>query len=85
MMMGQRLNQEKTLIFFSHNTSQERKDEIMRLSGIRATQRYDKYLGFPTLIGKSRTQAFKSIKDRVGGDSVIGSSNSCRKQAKRFF
>ena len=37
----------------------------MRLSGIPTAQRYDKYLGLPTLVGKSRTQAFKSIKDKV--------------------
>jgi hypothetical protein len=35
------------------------------LSGILATQKYDKYLGLPTLVGKSRKQTFKSIKDRV--------------------
>jgi hypothetical protein len=35
------------------------------LSGIPATQRYDKYLGLPTLVGKSRKPAFKNIKDRV--------------------
>jgi hypothetical protein len=28
-------------------------------------QRYDKYLGLLALVGKSRKQAFKSIKDRV--------------------
>jgi hypothetical protein len=62
---GQKLNKEKTSLFFSRNTSPEKKQEIIQLSGFQATQRYDKYLGLPTLIGKSRSQAFKSIKDRV--------------------
>jgi hypothetical protein len=59
---GQRLNQAKTSIFFSRNTSDVAKQEIIRLSGIPSTQRYDKYLGLPALVGKSRRQAFKSIK-----------------------
>ena len=28
-------------------------------------QKYEKYLGLPTLVGKSRSKAFKNIKDRV--------------------
>ena len=61
----QRLNQAKTSIFFSHNTPAAVQEEILRLSGIPSTQRYDKYLGLPALVGKSRRQAFKSIKERV--------------------
>jgi hypothetical protein len=38
---------------------------ILQLSGIPATQRFDKYLGLPTLVGKSRTREFQSIKDSM--------------------
>ena len=62
---GQKLNKAKTSIFFNRNTSIEKREEITRLSGIQATNRYEKYLGLPTLVGKSRSRAFKSIKDRV--------------------
>jgi hypothetical protein len=62
---GQKLNKEKTSIFFSRNTSEEKKDEISRLSGLSATQCYEKYLGLPTMVGRSKYKAFKSIKDRV--------------------
>jgi hypothetical protein len=65
MASGQWLNQDKTSIFFSRNTPDDLKSEILRLSRILATQRYYKYLGLPSLVGKSRKQAFKSIKDRV--------------------
>lgn len=47
------------------NTSVEKKQEITLLSGLQVTQSYDKYLGLPTLVGKSHTQAFSGIKDRV--------------------
>jgi hypothetical protein len=59
------LNRDKTSIFFSHNTSHDNKEFILRLLGVLATQRYDKYLGLPALVGKSRIQEFQSIKDRV--------------------
>jgi hypothetical protein len=62
---GQKLNKDKTSLFFSRNTREERKREISQLSGLQFTRSYDKYLGLPTFIGKSRVQAFKEIKDRV--------------------
>jgi hypothetical protein len=62
---GQKLNKDKTSIFFSRNTSAKRREEITRLSGLQAMEKYEKYLGLPTLVGKSRTKAFKSIQDRV--------------------
>jgi hypothetical protein len=46
-------------------SSPKGRKEILRLSGLQAMQRYDKYLGLPTLIGKSRSYAFKIIKDKV--------------------
>jgi hypothetical protein len=62
---GQKLNQDKTSIFFSRNTSREKREEIVRLSGLKAIDRFEKYLGLPTLVGKSRSKEFKSIQDRV--------------------
>jgi hypothetical protein len=62
---GQLLNREKTSIFFSRNTCEEVKEVILRIAGIPATQRYDKYLGLPALVGKSRIREFQSIKERV--------------------
>jgi hypothetical protein len=62
---GQRLNKEKTSLFFSRNTPEAIKQEIIALSGIPSTQRYDHYLGLPTIIGRSKMKAFASIKDRV--------------------
>jgi hypothetical protein len=62
---GQRLNQAKTSIFFSRNTTTAIKEEILREAGLPSSQRYDTYLGLPALVGKSRNQTFKSIKERV--------------------
>jgi hypothetical protein len=62
---GQMLNRDKTSIFFSRNTCNSVKENILRLAGVPTTQQYDKYLGLPALVGKSRIREFQSIKDRV--------------------
>jgi hypothetical protein len=62
---GQRLNNNKTDIFFSKNTSMVDREKIVEIAGIPATQRYDSYLGLPALVGRSRVAAFRSIKERI--------------------
>jgi ADP-heptose:LPS heptosyltransferase len=62
---GHKLNFQKTIIFFSRNTSVEKRQEILQLSRLLEATRYDTYLGLPSLIGKSKMQAFTSIKSRV--------------------
>jgi hypothetical protein len=63
--LGQKLNMSKTSIFFSRNTSQRRRSEILELSGLLEAHRIDTYLGLPTFVGKSRTQNFKDIIEKV--------------------
>jgi hypothetical protein len=62
---GQRLNASKTAIFFSRNTTEVIKEQILEVAGIPSSQRYDKYLGLLALVGKSRMKEFKGIRDRV--------------------
>jgi ribonuclease HI len=62
---GQKMNNDKTSVFFSKNTSLEERSRILELAAIPNTQRYDTYLGLPALVGKSRTTAFRSIIERV--------------------
>jgi hypothetical protein len=62
---GQRLNKEKTSLFFSRNTDQRVREKIIKLAGVPESQRYDTYLGLPALVGKSRIREFQGIKDRV--------------------
>jgi hypothetical protein len=62
---GQKLNRGKTSIFFSKNTRREAKDHIISIAGINSTRRYEKYLGLPTLVGRSRVEAFMGIKARI--------------------
>jgi hypothetical protein len=62
---GQRLNNEKTSVFFSRNTSLEAKERILSILGVPDSQCFDTYLGLPALIGKSRTREFQSLVERV--------------------
>ncbi|XP_042939394.1 uncharacterized protein LOC122274419 [Carya illinoinensis] len=63
--MSKQLNKAKTSIFFSSNTKKATKDYILTLAGTCSTSSYEKYLGLPTLIGRSRHAAFKGILDRM--------------------
>jgi hypothetical protein len=62
---GQRLNSNKTTLFFSKNATMEDKERLGEIAGIPSSQCYDKYLGLPALVGKSRTAAFRSIIDHI--------------------
>ena len=61
----QRLNRDKTTVFFSRNTSMVAQDIILNLTGVLSSQRYYKYLGLPALVGKSHVREFQHIIDRV--------------------
>ena len=50
---GQQLNRDKTLIFFSRNTSPDIQHEIKTLFGTKVIQQHEKYLGLPSLVRKN--------------------------------
>ncbi|KAF5474944.1 hypothetical protein F2P56_006796 [Juglans regia] len=60
-----RFNKDKISIFFSKNTRAKVKDLIIQVAGVKSTQPNEKYLGLPTLVGRSRSKGFKNILDRV--------------------
>ena len=62
---GQKINTDKSSIFFSLNTSQELKDEIINILGPMQDLSYTKYLGLPSIIGKSKKLVFVEIKEKV--------------------
>ncbi|XP_042974784.1 uncharacterized protein LOC122306423 [Carya illinoinensis] len=62
---GQCINKEKTSMVFSKNVKDDLKRDIMQLWGGSFTQQYEKYLGLPPMVGRSKKQAFSDIKKRV--------------------
>lgn len=55
---GKSVNIKKTTMIFSQNIGREVKNDIMAQWGCRATQHYEKYLGLPPIVGRSRMRAF---------------------------
>ena len=62
---GQKMNSNKTNIFFSKKTFAADKEQIQRTARIPTIQRYDTYMGLPALVGRSWMGAFKRITERV--------------------
>lgn len=62
---GQKLNSSKTALFSSSNTGMDFQELICSNVGIAATASYEKYLGLPALVGRSKIRTFASIENRV--------------------
>jgi len=58
---GQQLNAAKTSIFFRKNTRAELRSFIRTSAGISVTSCFEKYLGLPALVGRSKTHTFVGI------------------------
>ena len=48
---GQCINLEKSSVFFSSNTPSDQKDWIKESLGVKEVDRFESYLGLPTLVG----------------------------------
>lgn len=62
---GQVLNKEKFAIFFSSNTGLIDKILIREAGGAVMEGSYEKYLGLPLVVGRSKYQTFRGVKERV--------------------
>lgn len=63
---GQKLNKEKTSLYFNKNTSRETQEQVKTLIGAQIIHYHEKYLGPPPLVGREKMRAFNRIKDQVG-------------------
>ena len=62
---GQKINREKTSLFFSKSTDEETRQEIKGVLGVQEIKFYEKYLGLPSLVGRGKKASFSYIKERV--------------------
>jgi hypothetical protein len=62
---GQRLNEDKTGLFFSNNTNEVTRSSIQRVFGAPRNSNISKYLGLPSLVGRDKRRVFEDIKTRV--------------------
>ncbi|KAA3478112.1 reverse transcriptase [Gossypium australe] len=61
---GQRVNYDKSLIFFGANVGNKIKEEITTLLGVRMAPSPEKYLGLPMMVGRRKMWAFNTFIDR---------------------
>ncbi|KAG8496872.1 hypothetical protein CXB51_008016 [Gossypium anomalum] len=61
---GQRVNFDKSLIYFGANMEANIKESIVNLLGVREASNPEKYLGLPMMIGRKKNWAFADFVDR---------------------
>lgn len=62
---GQRITLEKSELSFSSNLPIVVRREISERLRVKEVAKHEKYLGLPTLIGRSKKAIFEGIKDRM--------------------
>jgi len=62
---GQKVNYDKYHIIFSKHVSDEIKNDILQILNMKEVDRFTKYLGMPTHLGRSKRQIFDFIQDRI--------------------
>lgn len=62
---GQVINLEKSTMTFSPGTSQDDREAIQQVLGIQVVPQFEKYLGMPAVVGRSKKEVFNFVKDRV--------------------
>ena len=62
---GQKANRNKTTFFFSESVNEASRQIIKDILGVREEHHYEEYLGFPSLIGRSKKASFNYIEERV--------------------
>ena len=55
---GQQINRDKTTLFFSKSTTASKQTELLQLLGVPAVKEYEKYLGLPSFVGRSRREFY---------------------------
>ena len=62
---GQSINLEKSSSYFNSNTSDKQKGLILEVLGVKKVDRFETYLGLPTLIGRAKYHTFSFLKDKI--------------------
>ncbi|CAJ2674072.1 unnamed protein product [Trifolium pratense] len=79
---GQAISLPKSEIFCSRNVSQVVQNSITNILGVQAVLGTGKYLGLPSMVGRSKKQTFNYIKDRVWR-KINSWSSKCLSKAGR--
>jgi hypothetical protein len=64
---GQKVNLTKSSIYFGEGLENEEKERLKEIIGINCEGISKKYLGLPTVVGRSKEGAFKHIREKSQG------------------
>lgn len=56
---------DKSEIFFNKCVNHHLKQEIVEILGVKEVDIHEKYLGLPTIVGRSKKAIFSCLKDRI--------------------
>ncbi|KAA3465545.1 reverse transcriptase [Gossypium australe] len=62
---GQRVNFDKSTVFFSKNTSEIERNLVVRILGVRCLTDPERYLGLLNMVGRKKKESFQALKDRI--------------------
>ena len=80
---GQKINKDKTNLFFSTNTSSEVQDSIQQLLGVPSIRNFENTWAFWLLWVEGKNKFFLISRSMCGKSSKGGKKNSCLKLVKR--
>lgn len=63
--VGQGINKSKSGVFFSTNTNNNVRGQILNSAGVPLCNNQEKYLGLPMMVGRNRYRTFNFIKNKV--------------------
>jgi hypothetical protein len=79
---GQKVNLQKSSLFFGPGCTQDQKAELKRNIGISCEALSECYLGLPTVVGRSKEGCFKYITERSWGKFKGWKGQGMSKEAK---
>lgn len=63
--LGQRVNKDKSTVFFSANVIEHNRVNLCQELQIREADENSKYLGFPNILGRNKSVVFVYLKEKV--------------------
>ena len=62
---GQKLNRDKTALFFSKSTLGDMQRQIMEILGVTELKQNEEYLGLPVMVGRNKRESFDHLKQKI--------------------
>ncbi|KAA3486342.1 reverse transcriptase [Gossypium australe] len=59
------VNFDKSIVFFSKNTSEMDRNSVISILGVRSSNNPERYLGLPNVVGRKKKESFQILKDKM--------------------